>query len=663
MKRLFECLRSNLYATTALNIVLAMLVYSLCRLEFYLVNADDFFPDLDTDTLPTIFAGGLKFDLSAVLYTNILYLLLMLIPFRFRLNRTYQRVAKWIFIIVNSLAVIVNLSDSIYFKFTSRRTTMSFFSEFQNDNNLGGIVADGALNYWYVVLTGIILIAALVLLYRNPIRKTSPRASHVSSRSSLFYYFRNSVALVVAVFFIVNGMRGGFGSFVRPITLSNANQYVTKPLEASIVLNTPFCLLRTIGKHPYKDPHYFDDKQELESIYTPLRQQGDVQSEPMNKKNVVIFILESFSKEFVGELNRDLDNGSYRGYTPFLDSLIRHSLTFEYTFANGRKSIDAMPSVLSSIPRFYEPYFLTSYSNNRVSGIADVLNPEGYYTAFFHGAPNGSMGFEAFANVSGFQDYYGKTEYDAAYPGNDDYDGHWGIWDEEFFQFYGHTLSTFREPFMAALFSVSSHHPFHVPARYADTFVEEGGHPLHKCIRYTDNALRLFFDYARQQPWYDNTLFVITADHTNALTRKEYLNDAGYFKVPIVFFTPDGSLSGRVPAIASQADIMPTVLGHLNYRKPYFAYGNNLLDTAYARHYAINHYDQTFQLFRDSLLIQFDGDKTTAIYNFVTDVPQRDNLLSSFPAARRQDYERLIKAVVQQYIDRMTANRMTIDAE
>jgi len=660
MKRLFDFLRSNLYVTTALNLILAMLVYSLCRLEFYLVNAADFFPDLDTATLPTIFAGGLKFDLSAVLYTNLLYLLLMLIPFRFRLNRAYQQVAKWIFIVVNALAIIINLSDSIYFKFTSRRTTMSFFSEFQNDNNLGGIVADGALNYWHVVLAGIVLIAVLVLLYRNPIRKSSPR---VSSRSSFAYYLRNSIALVVAVFLIVNGMRGGFGSFVRPITLSNANQYVTKPLEASIVLNTPFCLLRTIGKHPYKDPHYFNDKEELESIYTPLRQRGGAQSVPMNKKNVVIFILESFSKEFVGELNRDLDNGSYRGYTPFLDSLIRHSLTFEYTFANGRKSIDAMPSVLSSIPRFYEPYFLTSYSNNRVSGIADVLNDEGYYTAFFHGAPNGSMGFEAFANISGFQDYYGKTEYDNAHPGNDDYDGHWGIWDEEFFQFYAHSLSTFHEPFMAALFSVSSHHPFHVPARYADVFTEEGGHPLHKCIRYTDNALRLFFDYARRQPWYDNTLFVITADHTNALTRKEYLTDAGYFKVPIVFFTPDGSLSGRIPAIASQADIMPTVLGHLNYRKPYFAYGNNLLDTAYTSHYAINHYDQTFQLFRDSLLIQFDGDKTTAIYNFVTDVPQRDNLLSTLPADRRQYYERLIKAVVQQYIDRMTANRMTIDAE
>lgn len=657
MKRLFNFLRGNLYVAVVINLLLAMALYSICRLEFYLVNESDFFPDLNTATLPTIFAGGLKFDLTAVLYTNMLYLLLMLIPFRFRLNTTYQSVARWIFIVVNAIGVVINLGDSIYFKFTSRRTTMSFFQEFENDNNLGGIVADGALNYWYVVLTGVALIAALVLLYHNPVGHAN-QVSRRTTKASAAYYVRNVIALLVAVFFIVNGMRGGFGSFVRPITLSNANQYVTKPLEASIVLNTPFCLIRTIGKHPYKDPHYFDDKARLEALYSPLHQMDGVQTEPMNKKNVVIFILESFSKEFVGELNKDLDNGTYKGYTPFLDSLIRESLTFEYSFANGRKSIDAMPSVLSSIPRFYEPYFLTSYSNNRVSGIADVLNGEGYYTAFFHGAPNGSMGFEAFANVSGFQDYYGKTEYDAAHPGNDDYDGHWGIWDEEFFQFFGQTLSTFQQPFMTALFSVSSHHPFHVPARYADVFVEEGGHPLHKCIRYSDNALRRFFDYARQQPWYANTIFVITADHTNALTRKEYLTDAGYFKVPIVFFTPDGSLRGRVADIASQADIMPTVLAHLNYRKPYFAYGNNLLDSTYTRHYAINHFDQTFQLFEDSLLVQFDGERVTGVYNFVEDVFQKHNLSNdNFDTTYRQQ----IKAIVQQYIDRMTSNRMTVE--
>src|SRR3712207_8599333 len=76
------------------------------------------------------------------------------------------------------------------------------------------------------------------------------------------------------------------------------------------------------------------------------------------------------------------------------------------------------------------------------------------------------LGFEAYARTAGFPHYYGRTEYNEANPGNDDFDGHWGIWDEKFFQFYANNLSTFRQPFATALFSLSSHHPFAVPAEY-----------------------------------------------------------------------------------------------------------------------------------------------------------------------------------------------------
>ena len=463
--------------------------------------------------------------------------------------------------------------------------------------------------------------------------------------------------MAVAVFFIVNGMRGGFGSFVRPITLSNANAFVTKPLEASIVLNTPFCIMRTIGNKPYSDPKYFKTEEEADKIFRPVIEphpNGD-----FKRMNVVVIILESFSKEFVGELNKDLDGGKYEGFTPFLDSLIQHSLTFEYTFANGRKSIDAMPSVLSSIPRFYEPYFLTEYSNNKVSGIAGELDKKGYYTAFFHGAPNGSMGFEAFAKVSGFQQYFGMTEY-----GNDkDYDGTWAIWDEEFMQFYASKMGTFKEPFMTALFSASSHHPFHVPEKYKDIYKEDGIHPLHKCVKYSDNAIRKFFDNAKKQPWFNNTLFVITADHTNGLTRKEYTTDAGNFKVPIIFYTPNGDLKGRLPEIAEQIDVMPTVLGYLNYDEPYLAFGRDLLDSTYTQHYAINNYDQTFQLFQDSLMYQFDGQNTKAVYNFISDIYLQNNLVDKVDAKKKDEAETKMKAMIQQYINRMTQNRLTYPSE
>lgn len=196
----------------------------------------------------------------------------------------------------------------------------------------------------------------------------------------------------------------------------------------------------------------------MEALYTPVHMSADsVQFRPLN---VVVFILESFSKENSGFLNEELDNGTYKGYMPFLDSLMAEGLTFKYSFSNGMKSIDGMPSVLSGIPMFIEPFFLTPSSLNTVSSIGGELGKKGYYTAFFHGADNGSMGFEAFARTAGYTNYFGRTEYNEANPGNKDFDGHWGIWDEKFFQFFGNTLSGFQQPFAAALFSLSSHHPF-----------------------------------------------------------------------------------------------------------------------------------------------------------------------------------------------------------
>src|SRR5690606_3286191 len=124
----------------------------------------------------------------------------------------------------------------------------------------------------------------------------------------------------------------------------------------------------------------------------------------------------SFSKEFFGAFNKDKNNGTYTGYTPFLDSLTGHSLSFTYSFSNGRKSIDGLPSVVSSIPSLGVPYFLSPYSGNRINSLASLLKEKGYHSSFFHGAPNGSMGFEAFMNIAGFEAYYGLSEY-----GDDDH--------------------------------------------------------------------------------------------------------------------------------------------------------------------------------------------------------------------------------------------------
>ena len=469
------------------------------------------------------------FDTSAILYTNALYAILMLIPLHWKERDWWQQMAKWIFVGVNALCIIANLADAVYFQYTGRRTTSSVFQEFSNEGNIGDVIGVEVLRHWYLVLVGIVLIVGLAVLYAKPKGKLKLRML----KDKLTYYAIHLVCFGLYIPITIAGMRGGATKAVRPITISNANQYVNRTSEAALILNTPFSMIRTINKNVFSDPEFFS-REELDTIYVPVYTPAD--TVVMNKKNVVVLIMESYGREYIGAYN------DYEGFTPFTDSLIQHSLTFDLTIANGRKSIDGMPSILSSIPRFIEPFFLTPASMNEVSGLAGELSKVGYSSAFFHGAENGSMGFEAFAKSTGYQQYLGRTEYnqDKRFNGDKDFDGMWAIWDEEFLQFYALKMSEMKEPFITSVFTASSHHPYKVPERYKDIYKDEPGddNVMHKCIRYVDNALRLFFETAKKQPWYKNTIFVLTADHTNLTSEPYYQTDLGVFSVPIIIFDP-----------------------------------------------------------------------------------------------------------------------------
>lgn len=474
------------------------------------------------------------------------------------------------------------------------------------------------------------------------------------------YYVLQTVTLLVAIPLVVFGMRGGMTAATRPITISNANQYADRPVDACLVLNTPFSLFRTLGKKAFITPQYMTDA-EAEKVYTPLHVPADsVQFRPMN---VVVLIVESFSKEFVGSFNRSLDNGTYKGYTPFLDSLLTKGLTFEYSYSNGRKSIDGMPSVLSSIPSFVEPFFLTPASLNDVSSLARELKRKGYYSAFFHGAMNGSMGFQAFANSVGFDSYWGRTEYneDSDFQGDKDFDGTWAIWDEEFLQFYCKRMSKFKQPFITSVFTATSHNPYALPERYKNVF-PKGTHPIHECIGYTDNALRHFFATASRQPWFKNTLFVLTADHASMNEHPEYVTDLGAYKVPILFYAPGmPELKGwDKEKIVEQIDIMPTVLGILGYDYPYVGFGQDALHTSSAEKFAVNYINGSgiYQFLKGDYLIQFDGEKVIHAYRFRTDVLMKDDVKDTMPQDTLKAMETQLKSLIQQYMERMNGNNL-----
>lgn len=657
MKKFFEKLHLDNIMALAWNMLMVYAAYFLCRLLFYLVNLG-MYGDIGFTHVVGLFGAGEIFDTSAILYTNAIIIILFLFPLHWKESKVYYKVVRWIYIVINSLCIASNMIDCVYFQYTGKRTTASVFSEFSNEGvgNMANIMGKQFIDNWYLVLLAFLLFWALFKLFKSP--------KQLEVKHKIGYYLTNVVALGIIIPLSVAGMRGGFTTATRPITISNANQYAENPSETGIILNTPFSLIRTFNKKPFVTPEYMSDEEAL-SYFNPVHMPAD--SVEFQPQNVVVLIMESFSKQHFGFFNKQLRDGTYKGFTPFLDSLIENeAYTFKYSYANGRKSIEGMPSVLSGIPSFVEPFFLTPASLNDVSGLARELSEnKGYRSAFFHGAMNGSMGFEAFAKSSGFQQYFGRTEYndDPRYHGDDDFDGTWAIWDEEFMQFYCDKMSEMEEPFMTAFFSASSHTPFALPERYKDKF-PKGDHRIQECVAYSDNAIRLFFEKAKKQPWFQNTVFVITADHTSGQLDPVYRTSLGYYEVPIIIYAPGTPELHDYDEhkVVEQSDIMPTVLSLLGYDRPYVAFGEDVFSTPADSSFAIHWVpeSESYQMVYNDYVIDFDGKTVTHAFNYRRDPLLQSDILSSMPKDTLSYMENKTKAVIQQYMQRMNTNNLVI---
>ena len=506
---------------------------------------------------------------------------------------------------------------------------------------------------------------------------------------------------------------------MRPITLSNAGDFVQVAIHTQAVLNTPFSIIRTIGKAKFTKQNFYPTEAALEQVFTPIKnfpdgataqtlqangttaQEGirtkegpalqDSHFVPAlqleegatvgSKRNIVILIVESFAAENMSFLNPELPES----LTPFLDSLSREGLLCTNAFANGRKSIDAVPSILASMPSLITSFAVTPYATNDLNGLPDILKEMGYYCAFLHGAPNNSMGIRAVSHLCGVDNYYGKTEF-----GDDSkFDGAWGIWDEYFLPFAANTIGTFKEPFCASIFTLSSHHPFKLPKEYEGVF-PQGETDLQRVTPYTDMSLRKFFEQARKSDWYKNTIFVITPDHSTLTGHApKYKTPIWSTSIPIIFYAPGFIKPGRYNAPVQQLDIMPTLLGLLNYNKPYFAFGRDLNRDSTLQPFVINYGTNQFQLIQGDTLLVRDNKSLVAAYYYKTDSLLLNNLLAPasgaaaagagatagantdsdyaiiYNAPQIQDKELLakqnafFKAIIQQYVNRMIDNRLT----
>ncbi|MDI6766413.1 MAG: LTA synthase family protein [Bacteroidota bacterium] len=577
--------------------------------------------------IATVFLYGLRFDISAIIYFNIILIFLHIVPTRLRDKRYYRVVTKITFIAFNGIALLLNIVDLEYFKFTKKRMT---FDVFGMSSDWIKLLPDYFKDFWYLPLVLIGLLVIAIVLYRKTNRQ--PQTIKIN------YLIQGLGFIVMGGLFLV-GARGGLQ--LKPIKIIDAVLYAT-PHTTPLVLNTPFTMIQTYGRKRLKELNYFSNEEanNLFPIYHHTKPK-----EPFRKQNVVIIIVESLSREFIGG----------KGVTPFLDSLCQHSIYFDNAFANGTRSMEAVPAILSSIPHLMEDsYIFSSYQGNKINSIASLLKEKGYHTSFSHGGTNGTMGFDSFVKMAGIDNYYGRTEYN-----NDkDYDGRWGIYDEEFLQFTAQKLNESPLPFFATIFTLSSHHPYSIPEKYATIF--GGGRlEIHNVIRYVDYSLRMFFEKASKMGWYSNTLFVITGDHTPAESENSfYKNQVGMFAVPIVLFQPNSNLPGVRSVPAQHIDIMPTILDYLNYDGDFMAFGSSLFDTVQPR-YVINYLNDSYRIFDKEYALSFDGEKTVNLFQYTTDGLLTVNKVSSQNGVTDR-LEQNIKAVLQVYHHSLINNLMTI---
>ena len=638
MKRVYFY-RGGLYQTFLLKLLIVLLLLTSSRLFLYFFNSS-LFGNVSVKDFLKIFFYGLRFDVATLVMVNGLFIFLTIIPFPFRKNRTYQQINDVLFYIFNSIAFAFNFIDVIYFRFTLKRTTADFFNYLGTQDNMNVLIPQFIKDFWYILILWLLFIFLMIVLCRKI--KTEVKWLGFG----IHYYIRQTLLFLVSSFLSIIAIRGGFQ--LKPISIINAGNYVESQ-KVPLLINTPFAIIKTFGQKGVNELHYFKDNSSLETIYTPYHIAHFDPNSPFKKYNVVILILESFSKEHFGILNPQMDGGKYKGYTPFLDSLIRESLCFD-GFANGKRSIEAIPAVVASMPSLMDMDYITSaYAGDKINSIANLLKQKGYATSFFHGGTNGTMNFDSYVKSAGFDQYYGRTEYD-----NDtDFDGKWGIFDEPFLQFFAKKLNNTQQPFLSALFTLSSHHPYTIPEKYKNKF-PKGKLTIQQSISYSDYSLRKFFQTASRMPWFDNTLFVITADHTSEANDPYYQTSMGAYEIPIFFYKHNSTLKGFTHTIISQIDIMPSILGYLNFDKNYNAFGINAFDEK-AQHFSVTYLSSNYQLIKDNYLLIFNGKESTALYNIRTDTFLKTNLVDKELVIKNK-MEIFLKAIIQQYNNRLVNN-------
>ena len=640
---MYNDFRLQEYTVLIYRILLVHIAYLLLRVLFVIFN-NDIVQVYDLENFFYLSILGLRFDSSAIAYSNLLFIFFSVLPLSFLREKKHQFFSALIYFISNSFFLILNFIDFAYYRFNLNRMMGNFLESISQESNKVTLIFHFLFRYLNLVLLFFLFLLIWIALYRLV------KIREVKIENNKMYYLSSIFGLLISSALIVMMARGGdFRKSTRPITLIDSMDNLSKPVHSDVVLNTTFTIIRTWGKNSFKKSFRFNDF-EITNQLKPIKTYDE--GKVFKKPNIVIFIIESMGREYWGELNKNRNIKNFESFTPFLDSLSKHSLIFPNAFSTSRKSIHAMPSILAGVPSFETAYTSSYYSRQKLESIVSISNALGYDTSFLHGAKNGSMGFQGFASTLGYDNYYGRDEF------NDDneYDGFWGIWDEPFLQFSKSILDNKNEPFLATIFTITSHEPYIIPDKFKGMF-DKGYLPIHKCVGYTDYSIKQFFKSIEKSNWFENTIFIFTSDHTNQSYFKYYQSTVNRFAAPLLIYKKKSGFNGEDNRLASHLDIYPTVAELIGYKKPFRSWGRSLLSAKNESAFTINYFGGGAYLSMDeNFICVYDGNKAIGFYN-LSDLNLEENLIQN----KNQDMQSLEKKTglfLQDYFNRIINNKM-----
>lgn len=625
-------------------------IYAVLRAGFYVANAA-YFEGVPLGEILGAFLHALRFDVAGLILLNAPVLVLWIQPFPAIKPRLYKRVVFGLFALLNTAGFILNIADLAYYPMVQRRLV---FEPYSSPGYFLGQFPGWLATYPVVVAGGLALLAGLIYLLGRLARRFDSRLPETPG------WIRQQVCGLLVIGLCIIGVRGG----LQDVAMRPADAFLYSPHGAvgSLTLNSTYTVLVSRALTRFAVRRKLPSQEAHEIAFDMVATKGERRTNPRypfhrrpargagrRALNVVILIQESWTWAHLG-VDR---TGVTR--TPFFDGLAKDGALFTNFLATGQRSIEAVPSILGSIPSlFRRPLIGSQYELGHLRGLGNLLGAHGYRCRFHHGGKRTSEGFPGFTGVVGFGEYYAKSDFVMTDTPEETYDGKWGVFDHLFYLDAARKTGADGAPFVSVIFGLAPHEPYNLPPSLKEQFTKfEADTPFQRGLRYSDSVLEAYFAYARKQPWFDQTVFLITADHTRMAPKGSIYET---FHIPLLVYAP-GIVDPQVREdIGSHPDMLPTILDLLRVPEPHASLGRSLF-AGDAERFAVVEHAGRYLLFTNDRVYMHDMENEIGLYAYKSDTRfERD--LRGAEAETAERLQRKLFAWVQTVGEAVTEDRL-----